>query len=200
MVCPGCGARGAPLCAACADELRPAPGLPPPLGVDTCTALLAYDGPARELVARLKYRNHRSVLRSLGRAMAASVTVLPDVVTWAPTTLERRRERGFDHAELLAAEVARTLGVPLRPLLRRRPGPPQTGRSLVERRRGPTFTAISGTPPHVLVVDDVVTSGATASAASTALRAAGASSVHVLAAARTPPPRRETGAQVAHAR
>ena len=34
---------------------------------------LAYDGPARELVARLKYRNHRTALDGMAAAMAASV-------------------------------------------------------------------------------------------------------------------------------
>jgi len=173
-------------------DLRPAPTLPPPAGADACTAVLAYDGVARDVVARLKYRNHRSTVAGLARAMAAAVVRRPDVVTWAPTTADRRRARGFDHAELLARAVARELGRPCRPLLLRRPGPPQTGRTLAERRsRGPTLVATVAPPPprHVLVVDDVVTSGATASAAALALRQVGVARVDVLAAARTPPPR-----------
>lgn len=191
VTCPGCGARGAPVCEDCRAELRPAPGLPPPPGVDVCIALLAYDGPAREVVARLKYRNHRSVLPGLARAMAASVAGRYDldVVTWTPTTAPRRRARGFDHAELLARAVAADLGLRCHTLLLRRPGPPQTGRPLAERRAGPSFDATGMVPAHVLVVDDVVTSGATCSAAAAALRRAGARTITVLAAARTPPPR-----------
>jgi predicted amidophosphoribosyltransferase len=199
VTCPGCGERSAaPVCATCADDLRPAPVLPAPPGVDACTAVLAYDGAARELVARLKYRNHRTALAGLAAAMAAVVVHPPDVVTWAPTTADRRRARGFDHAELLARAVARRLRRPCRPLLLRRPGPPQTGRSLADRRLGPRLVgvALRRPPGHVLVVDDVVTSGATASAAAVALRAVGVGRVDVLAAARTPPPRR---AQVDHA-
>jgi predicted amidophosphoribosyltransferase len=114
---------------------------------------------------------------------------VPDIVTWAPTTAVRRRQRGFDQAELLARAVARRLGLPCRSLLARRPGPPQTGRALAERRGGPGFRprrAVSGR--SVLIVDDVVTSGSTAAAAAGALRSAGARSVVVLAAARTPRP------------
>ena len=170
--------------------MRPAPALPPPPGVDACTAVLAYDGPARDVVARLKYRNHRSALVGLAAAMAASVTTPPDVVTWAPTTTRRRRDRGFDHAELLARAVARHLSRPCRPLLDRRPGPPQTGRPLAERLAGPHLAPRRAVAGRVLVVDDVVTSGATATAAALALRAAGAGAVDVVAAARTPPPRR----------
>lgn len=188
LTCPGCGARGAALCRVCAAALRPAPALPPPPGVDVCTAVFAYDGPARELVARLKYRNHRTALDGMAAAMAASIAAVPDVVTWAPTTDDRRRRRGFDHAELLARAVARRLGRPCRQLLARAPGPPQTGRSRAARQVGPRLDARAAVRGAVLLVDDVVTTGATATAAASALRRAGASHVEVVAAARTSPP------------
>ena len=110
-----------------------------------------------------------------------------DLVTWVPTSSQRRRHRGFDHAELLARAVARAVRRPCQSLLRRRPGPPQTGRSLAERRCGPSFEARCPSPARVLIVDDVVTSGATVTAAASALRAAGALEVRAVVAARTPP-------------
>ena len=186
--CPGCGALGGAPCPACAATLRPAPSLPPPPSVDRCLAVLAYEGVARDLVARLKYRNHRDALAGLAAAMAALVLApgTVDAVTWAPTTPARRRGRGFDHAELLARAVARRLHRPCRRLLDRHPGPAQTGRNRAERGRGPVVTPRGRCPPSVLLVDDVVTTGATVSAAAGALRAAGAVHVTVLAAARTP--------------
>src|SRR5918997_1463311 len=120
--CPVCWAHG------------PAPSLPAPRGVESCAALLAYDGAGRELLARLKYRNARSSVPFLARGMAALVRVEVDVVTWAPTTPARLRGRGFDQARLLARAVARQLDIPCRPLLRRQPGPAQTGRNAVARR------------------------------------------------------------------
>ena len=152
--------------------------------------MLSYDGAGRELVARLKYRANRSALAPVAAAMAQRVVdedVAIDVVTWVPTSAHRRRNRGFDHAELLARAVARALRRPCRSLLRRRPGPPQTGRSLAERRRGPAFDVRGAVPRRVLVVDDVITSGATVTAAAAALRAGGAIEVRAVVAARTPP-------------
>ncbi len=189
--CPVCGARGPAPCAGCAADLRRAPPLPAPPGVDSCGALLAYDGAGRELVARLKYRNARSAVPFLARGMASVAPPGVDVVTWAPTTPARRRARGFDQAQVLARAVARRLGVPCRPMLRRAAGPAQTGRGAEARYAGPIFHARRRADGwRVLLVDDVVTTGATVAAAARALREAGAAEVHVAAAARTPPSRR----------
>jgi predicted amidophosphoribosyltransferase len=167
--------------------LKPAPDLPTPTGLDGLVAPLSYTGAGREVVARLKYRNARAVLPALASAIAALVDpATVDVVTWAPTTAARRRERGFDQARLLARAVARRLHRPCRSLLRREPGPPQTGRSRRDRVTGPTFAVTGRVRARVLVVDDVVTTGATVLAAATALKTAGATAVTGAAAARTP--------------
>jgi predicted amidophosphoribosyltransferase len=185
--CPVCGAPGAAPCAACASKLRPAPDLPTPDGLDELVAALSYTGTGRELVARLKYRNARAVLPALADAMASLVDAgSVDVVTWAPTSAARRRQRGFDQARLLARAVARRLHRPCRSLLARQPGPPQTGRPKWERIAGPQFTVTRRPPPRVLVVDDVVTTGATMLAVAHALKTSGAVVVKGAAAARTP--------------
>jgi len=171
--------------------LRRAPSLPAPPGVDSCAAFLNYDGAGRELVARLKYRNARASVPFLARGMAAVVAEPVDIVTWAPTTPARLRARGFDQARLLAKAVARELGIPCRPLLRRQAGPAQTGRDAAARHAGPAFVASASLAGRqVLLVDDVVTTGATVAAAARALKAQGAATVRVVAAARTPPSRR----------
>ena len=188
VTCPVCGAPGAAPCRACAADLRRAPALPPPPGVDSCAALLDYEGVGRELVARLKYRNARAALPALARAMAdLADREGVDAVTWVPTTADRRRARGFDQAQLLARAVAGDLRLGCPGLLRRHPGPAQTGRAVEARRVGPSYAPRRPAPARVLLVDDVVTTGATVAAAARALRAAGAEQVHVLAAARTPP-------------
>jgi predicted amidophosphoribosyltransferase len=137
----------------------------------------------------VKYRGAHAATLWLADAMAPLlVPPLPAVVTWAPTSPERRRERGFDHAELLARRVARRARRPLRRLLVRLPGPAQTGLSVGERRVGPRFSARGRVGSSVLLIDDVATTGATLAAAAAALRAAGATRIVALTAARTPPP------------
>ncbi len=189
--CPVCGGAGGAPCHTCVADLRRAPvGEPIPAGFDRLHAVLAYEGAGRELVARLKYRNARPAVGWLAEAMGALVDpATVDVVTWAPTSGVRRRERGFDQAELLGRAMARRLDRPCRRLLRRVPGPPQTGRTAVERHRGPGFRAMGRRDldgRRVLVVDDVVTTGATLATAAAALRRGGASEVTAVVAARTP--------------
>jgi predicted amidophosphoribosyltransferase len=203
LVCPGCGRRGDPVCARCAEELRPAPPAPPPAGVDTWAAAYAYEGVAREVVARVKYRGARAAVPWLADAMVDALVdalvdvpvgcapggAAPDAVTWAPTTRARRRHRGFDPAELLTRAVARRLGARGLGLLEREPGPPQTGHTAADRRLGPRYSPRRAVPNVVLLVDDVATTGATLAAAASALREGGARVVVALTAARTPPPR-----------
>src|SRR5919198_405001 len=116
VACAGCGAPGRaarPVCPRCAAGLRPPPLAWPPPGVDAWWAPFAYEGVARELVARVKYRNVRAVVPWLAAAMADAIgplAVRPHSVPWAPTSPERRRPRGFDPAELLARALARRLG------------------------------------------------------------------------------------------
>jgi predicted amidophosphoribosyltransferase len=109
------------------------------------------------------------------------------LVTWAPTSARRRRDRGYDQAQLLAVAVARALGVPSRAtLVRARSADPQTGSSRSERLSRVGFAARRPIAGRLVLVDDVVTTGATLRAAAQALRRAGAESVIAIAAAATP--------------
>jgi predicted amidophosphoribosyltransferase len=176
--------------------LAPAPGAAPPTFVDDWFALYAYEDVARELVARIKYRNARAILPFFANAIAdvASRRWRVDCVTFAPTTNARRRERGFDHAELLARSVARRMRAPSRALLVRTTSEPQTGRPYAQRHDAVSFQA-RGSATTVLVLDDVATTGATLRAAAHALREGGTRRVVAATLARTPPPGGRFGAR-----
>jgi len=188
--CGACGRLGPAPCADCWRALEPAPPMAAVDGLDRCRALLRYEGPARDLLLGLKYRNSRSTVAWLAAGMsglAASPGSSFATVTWAPTTAARRRRRGFDQAEVLARAVGRRLGVPVRRLLVRLPGPAQTGSSRLDRAAGPVFVVrgpVAG--KRLLLVDDVVTTGATLAAAGASLTRAGAAGVEAVVAGCTP--------------
>ena len=190
--CPGCGRRALALCAVCAATLAPAPAAPPPAPVAWWTACYAYAGAARELVARAKYRGERHAFQLVVPTLAGAIARAPtpvDVVTWIPASPDRLVRHGVDHGEVLARAVARASALPVAALLRRAPGPPQTGRDARARRAGPTLRGhrdVEGLT--VLVVDDVATTGASVAAAARALRARRAAAVYAATVARTPAP------------
>jgi predicted amidophosphoribosyltransferase len=191
--CARCGARGALMCAVCAATVPRAPAAPPPPGIDWWVSWLAYEGVAREVIARAKYRSNRAALYDLARHLASIVeTHAPsraDVVTWAPASRVRYARTGVDHASVIARAIARELNMPSRALLRRADANSQTGKDARSRRAGPRLVP-SRTPSGlaVLVIDDVTTTGGTLAAVARVLREGGARRVFAATIARTPRP------------
>ena len=193
--CGGCGAYGAAWCAACAGTLRP-PAVSTLAGIPLLAAG-RFDGRLQQAIHTYKYRTRpqlASVLAPpLRRAIVAADVSLP-ALTFVPLHPLRRRQRGFNQAERLAAELSRGLGVPLLSgLTRLRATPPQVGLSQAERRANlaGAFQWTASQPPgdRLGLVDDVCTTGATLTAAAEAVAEAGGSigAFLVLAVAQTLP-------------
>jgi len=196
VVCARCSAEGGSPCVSCSVAFSPAHELVDISDLDTVVGLVAYDEVSRPFITDLKYRGKWATARAFAPALAI---LLEDciggerpgpVLTWAPTTPERVRHRGFDQAEVIAREVGRYAGRPVRQLLDRQPGLQQTGRSRIERSQGIIFRPRTEVRGAVIVFDDVITTGATLSAAGRALHDAGASAVVGVALAATPEPPR----------
>lgn len=107
-----------------------------------------------------------------------------DAVTWTPLSRQRRRERGYDQAQLLAKWVARELELPVLGMLDKvRDIPPQSGIQDDARRRANVLGAYclrkNARPEgmNLLLVDDVVTSGSTLSECARLLSGAGTQTV-----------------------
>jgi ComF family protein len=146
-------------------------------------ALGLFDDYYRRLIHAFKFENRRDCGDFLGERLGAQVARDPracaiEAVVPVPLHRARRRERGFNQSELLAAAVAAAIGRPVLPdLVRVRNTKSQTaldGRRRQENVAG-AFTLRGARPPKVvLLVDDVVTTGATIRECAVALAEAGA--------------------------
>ncbi|MEN1928735.1 ComF family protein [Luteimonas sp. MJ250] len=173
------------LCSACQHG-------PPPLS--EVHAAFLYGFPLDRLLPRLKFHRDLAAGRLLAHAMAACFAGLarPDVLVPVPLHRARMRQRGYNQALELAHPLGRTLELPVHAglLLRIRNTSAQSrldADARVGNLRDAFVVAGRGAPPpHVVLVDDVMTTGATLHAAADALFDAGVDRVDAWICARAP--------------
>lgn len=165
-----------------------------PAAFDCCRAYGPFEGPLRTAIHALKYRGTTAIVPVLAELVAWVLDEEPELrrarlLVPVPLHPARRRERGFNQAELLAAAVAPPRGLELRRDLvaKVRHTRPQVGQNAPQRRENLRDAfAFCGTAPlrcSVLLLDDVVTTGATFHECARVLRAAGATAVYAVALA-----------------
>lgn len=214
--CIGCGRRGVDVCQTCIEALRPLGsqvcprcGVPsldarvcgrcqsrPPL-VRAVLAAYPFEGVIRSATLALKYRGRTRLADFLGSALVEPLATRPlqiDVIVPVPLWPDRRRERGFNHSEILAERVSAATGWAVEPgaLVRSRDTRRQT--ELPARSRWTNVAGAFSAPSpegiagrRVLLVDDVCTTGATLEACAAPLVGAGANGVWALIVARDLP-------------
>jgi ComF family protein len=161
----------------------------------------SYESGLRELIHLLKYDGVRPAANVLGRMLAEAIAPLqplfaadPVLIVPVPLHARKRRQRGFNQAELIARAALKldhSQRFELKPALERtRETESQIGLSRHQRRenlRGAFAIimpeAIRGR--EVLLVDDVFTTGTTVSECARVLHRAGATKVYVATVART---------------
>lgn len=145
-----------------------------------------YDALMRELLHDLKFRNKKRIATGLGRLWAERIA-LPDSefsLTWLPMHRKKRRERGFDQAEIMACEIAARLGCPVAKMLSREADtPPQSGlhpKLRAENVSG-AFEIANGAAVagrSVVIIDDIFTTGASINECAKILMDGGAKAVY----------------------
>ena len=175
---------------------------------DGARSYALYGGKLRSAILQLKFRRRERLGKRLGELLAFTWEALgllaedpaPAIVP-VPLHQSRKRERGFNQAELLARGLSRKIGkicgtsgprVETHWVHRVRPTLPQTGLSIPQRKEN-VHGVFAVTRPErllgrvVVLVDDVMTTGATLSACASSLKKAGALRVIGLTLARATP-------------
>jgi ComF family protein len=153
-----------------------------------------FRGPIRQVIHRFKYHGHTALGPFLGQQMAQAWeqygSGTPDCAVPVPLHWAKKILRGYNQSEILAWQICRETGIPLRHLLRRRKWTGQQAKmDFKERQRNMSevFCLRKKAKPvglHILVLDDVLTTGATLAAVTECLKQGGANRVSVLTIAR----------------
>ena len=160
-----------------------------------CAAPLRYQDKVRDSIRRYKFNGRRGYHKLYGKLVAQCVhdhlAGRYDLITWVPLSRQRKKERGYDQAFLLASAAALELGeVAVETLRKERHTAAQSGLTEAAQRRANVLGAYTPVDPElvagkrVLLVDDVVTTGSTLSECARTLRTMGAADVVCAALAR----------------
>jgi len=141
-----------------------------------------YGGAAKGLIHNLKFTGAQAAAPIIASYMHEALPYLEYVVIVPiPTATIRLRQRGYDHAELLARHLSNISGLPVVKGLARLGQSRQVGtkRSQRHSQLAGAFRPTNNIAPkaHILLVDDVVTTGATLEEAAKTLKQAGAKTV-----------------------
>jgi len=184
--------RGAPICLPCRRSLQsrlpPAEPACAPAGVRLTRAAFPYEDPIPSLLRAFKYDARLRVGRTLARRFAARWPLFPELdfahaLVPVPLHPRKRRQRGFNQAEILGEAAARTAGIPMLSLLCRSTDDPAQAGLDRRRRKGRlsgAFHVRDGVRlkgANLVLIDDVATTGETLSACARALRDAGAEEI-----------------------
>ena len=156
---------------------------------DFCIAPLYYKDIPRDALLSYKFKNAPIYADYFGKMLADCIEEHPDmedydIITWVPLSQKRKRQRGYDQAELLALATAKQLNnVTVEVLEKALDVKPQSEISDAADRRANidgAYDVIDSSlvkDKSVLLIDDIVTTGSTLSECAKVLLEAGAQRV-----------------------
>lgn len=208
--CCGCKKIGSPLCSSCIYNITDEQNntcincgkLARDGACSECRQIVAYqkgwcagtrDEALKELINSYKFSYVKAAHKPLASLLDQTMPILPSgtIVVPIPTIGKHIRQRGYDHAHLLAKTVARQRRFHCLALLRRKNNTVQReaiGAKEREIQAKEAFKCpqkLEASTPY-LIVDDVITTGATIRAAAKCLQQSGAKKIFIAAAARQP--------------
>ncbi len=190
--CEVCRKRGEEtLCPECFSQIK---FMKPQLGIYSVSS---YEGVLRTALHRFKFQKRKNLADPLGILLVKYLSHAPgikmeeiDSIIPVPLHPRRRRQRGYNQAELLAAVVGRYYEVPVVSALERMKNThpqfdlPREAR--FENVKG-AFRVVDSRAVYnraVLLLDDICTTGSTIAECSKALKIAGARRVEILTLSR----------------
>ena len=213
--CCNCGVIGAEICAKCKGQIRI---IPLEKACNKCGNLLDvkhkcdnekfhtvyqfqqsrswgfYDGPLKIALRKIKYERGFGLIKYFIDPIANYIKewgIGFDFLVPVPLGVQRKEERGYNQAEILARPVARLIEKPLFPgaLTRIKETRSQVGLNHQQRKENVSdaFTANKEicNKNNILLFDDITTTFSTLNACASALMLAGAKSVFCFTVART---------------
>lgn len=209
--CAGCGKPGERLCSTCMQQIQQLEGslcttcgqpvksgrvchackITPP-EFNAVKAYAPYTGVLREAIHALKYKGDLGLAEVLAGYLVKAFQNTPwpvDMIIPIPLSPQRKRDRGYNQAHLLAQPFAWQTGLHLETngLEKTKETQTQVHLSAKERIENVTGAFLSRTDMqgmNILLIDDVITTTATMRAGAQALKEAGAKNVYGIALAR----------------
>lgn len=171
-----------------------------PSAVDYALSVFHYQAPVDYLIGQMKFQQQLSHTAVLGHLLQRFLEHneqehgLPTAILPVPLHPSRLAERGFNQSLEIIKPFAKAHGIPLLrdAVIRIKNTPVQTTLNKKQRQQNMAgsfaFTAAQqlgdAPPPHIVIVDDVVTTGATTQALAKLLKTAGVATVGVWSLAR----------------
>ena len=146
----------------------------------------------QQLITSYKFQRVKAAYKPLADLLGKTLPDLPasTVIVPIPTVSGHIRQRGYDHMQLIARQLAKQKDLRVQSVLRRQTTTKQVGadRTLRLKQAKSAFVCNQTLPADIpyLLIDDVITTGATLEYAARSLKDAGATIVWAAAVARQP--------------